>query len=258
MKGSLPSHKCIFCKARGLTYEHVWPDWLRRYVPRSLPRHSSQVQEVYKDHQTSAVKTWSGDPHSRRLRVVCKRCNEGWMKEFQDAVKPFLVPMLDAKPALLTPYQQKLLAAWAAMCVMTGEYYSPDLACVPFEDREYLRLYREAPKDWKIWIGRYMRGKFRGYWIHNSVPLLKDIPEQNDDATLRPNTQTTTFIIGQVFIHAFSSTEPDITSRWRLDALGPKILAQLWPIKESFIAWPSNDISDRDAEGISGHIFWTS
>jgi hypothetical protein len=179
------------------------------------------------------------------------------MKDFQDAVKPFLVPMLDAVPCLITPYQQKLLAAWAAMCVMTGEYYAPDLVCVPFADREYLRLYREAPKDWKIWIGRYIRGKFRGYWVHNSVPLLKNIPKASDNTSYQPNTQTTTFIVGQVFIHAFRSAEPDITTRWRLDSLGPKILAQLWPVKEGFIAWPTNDISDRDAEGITGHIFWS-
>jgi hypothetical protein len=253
-----PARECIFCLARGMTYEHVWPDWLKRYVPKTIPKHGQFIAEISKDRSTfsSSIKTWAGDPQSRRLPVVCGRCNGGWMKDLQDAAKPILEPILAGKPALITPYQQKLMAAWAAMCVMTGEYYSPEFASIPFSDRDYLRLYREPPKDWRIWIGRYLRGRWAGYWIHHSVPLVEDIPEGGRDAVLPPNTQTTTFIVGQIYIHAFSSALPNITNKWRLDLQGPTILAQLWPIKEGFITWPTNDIRDRDAERIAGHIFW--
>jgi hypothetical protein len=251
-----PPRECIFCGAQGMTYEHVWPDWLKQYVPQTLPRHGEFTGEIFKDHSTSKVKSWAGDPQSRRLPVVCGRCNGGWMKDLQDATKPILLPLLDAKVSFITSYQQKLLAAWVTMCVMTAEYYMPELAAIPFGDREYLRLYREPPKEWRIWIGRYLRGRWKGYWIHHSVPLVENIPEAGDDAASRPNTQTTTFIVGQIYIHAFSSALPNITSKWRLDAQGPTILAQLWPVKESFIAWPTNDILDRNADRIAGYIFW--
>jgi hypothetical protein len=251
-----PPRECIFCKAWGMTYEHVWPDWLKRYVPQDLTYHHAGTGEIFKTHSTSKIKKWAGDPQSRRLPIVCGRCNSGWMKELQDAARPILLPLLEAKSAFIRPYQQKLLAAWATMCVMTAEYYAPDLVSIPFDDREYLRLYREPPKEWRIWIGRYLRGRWRGYWIHLSVPLVEDIPEGGNDAVPPPNTQTTTFIVGQVYIHAFSSALSNITNKWRLDAQGPSILAQLWPVKESFIAWPTNDIRDRDADRIAGHIFW--
>jgi hypothetical protein len=251
-----PPRECIFCKAYGMTYEHVWPDWLKKYVPQIMPKHSALTHAIYLDHQESSVKTWDGDPQSRRLPVVCKRCNEGWMKRLQDAVKPILVPLLDAKPALVSSYNQQLLATWATMCIMTGEYYRPDQASVSYEDREYLRLYLEPPKEWRIWIGRYLRGKWKGYWIHHSLPITENRPERDDEPVPPPNTQTTTFIVGQLYIHAFSSASPGLTSKWRLDAQGPRILAQLWPVKESFIAWPTNDIRDRDADRIAGHIFW--
>jgi hypothetical protein len=239
-----------------MTYEHVWPDWLKNYVPKTLSKHTSLTEEIYTDYRNSSVKGWSGDPQSRRLPVVCERCNQGWMKDLQDAVKPILVPLLDAKPTLIGQYNQKLLAAWIAMCIMTGEYYSPDQAAIPFKDREYLRLYREVPRDWRIWIGRYLRGRWNGYWVHHSLPITEDGAKWDNNPPPSPNTQTTTFIVGQLFIHAFSSGVPGITDKWRLDEPGRPFLAQLWPPKESFIAWPTNDISDRAAVEITGYIFW--
>jgi len=251
-----PHRECIFCKARGMTYEHVWQDWLKQYVPQNIPQHRSGLHEIYKTHFTTSVKTWSGDPQSRRLRVVCGRCNGGWMKELQDAAKPRLLPLLDARPSFIRPYDQKIIAAWAAMCVMTAEYYQPDLVAIPFEDRDYLRLYREPPKNWKIWIGRYLRGQWKGYWTHHSVLITENIPDPPPDPLHHPNTQTTTFVVGQLYIQTFSCALPKITDKWSLDRQGPSILSQLWPVKESFIAWPTNDIRDSDAYRISGHIFW--
>jgi len=32
-------------------------------------------------------------------------------------------------------------------------------------------------------------------------------------------------------------------------------LAQLWPVKDAFIAWPTNDIRDHEADAIAGFIF---
>lgn len=182
------------------------------------------------------------------------------MSQLQEAVKPRLLPLLDGKQAFLKLYDQKILAAWATMCVMTGEFYSPDHVSVPFADREYLRLYREPPPQWRIWIGRYIRGKWQGYWIHHSVPILddEDLPEAGSDYVPAPNTQITTFIVGQLFIHAFSSATSDITNRWQFSGtrgLARNVLAQIWPPEESFIVWPTEDIMDVTADRIAAHIF---
>jgi hypothetical protein len=118
----IPPRECIFCKAHGMTYEHVWPDWLSQYVPKNLPRHSSFTAEIFRDRTDSNVKTWSGDPRRRRVPVVCERCNTGWMSELQQAAKPRLLPLLEGRTAFLRPYDQKVIAAWSAMCIMTAEY----------------------------------------------------------------------------------------------------------------------------------------
>lgn len=90
----------------------------------------------------------------------------------------------------------------------------PEKASIPFKDRDYLRLYREPPREWRIWIGRYLRGRWKGYWIHHSVPITENIPEELDAPVPLPNTQTTTFIVGQLFVHAMSSALPDITEKF--------------------------------------------
>jgi hypothetical protein len=254
--------ECIFCKAQGTTYEHVWPDWLAHYVPKTLPQHSSSTVEIYRTRTDSRVKVWAGDPRSRRVPCVCLRCNTGWMSELQQAAKPRLLPLLDGRTSFLRPYDQKILAAWAAMCTMTAEYYDRDLAAVPFEDREHLRLYREAPpKNWRIWIGRYVRGRWAGYWIHHSLPITEDVREPSDTDIPPPNTQTTTFIVGQLYIHTFSSAVDNIVNQQGLSNLSGargqagRVLAQIHPPVESFIAWPTEDIWDVTADQIARFIF---
>lgn len=253
--------RCIFCDAEGMTHEHVWPEWLEVYVPKTLSSHTSLTGMLFKDNSTqSSIKSWSGDPRSRRVPVVCARCNGGWMSQVQTAVKNRLIPLLDGKVAFLRPYDQKILAAWATMCVMTGEYYSPEQAAIPFADREYLRLYRESPPGWRIWIGRYVRGKWQGYWVHHSLPILaeEDIPQGDPNYVPPPNTQMTTFVVGQLYIHAFSSATTDITHRWQfagVHGIAKTVLAQIWPLQESFIAWPTEDIWDITADRLASYIF---
>jgi hypothetical protein len=210
------------------------------------------------DHFESKAEIRDGDPRSRRAYVACERCNTGWMSRLQEAAKPHLLPLIKGERAFIKPYDQRLIAAWAATCVMCAEWYNPELVSIPFSDREYLRLYLEAPKSWKIWIGRYLRGKWKGYWVHHSVPILENVPEPDDATPWSPNTQTTTFVVGQLFIHAFSSVSPGLTDKWRFtgfQGITPAFLVQISPSEEGFIAWPTKDIPDAIADQIAGYIF---
>jgi len=39
MATAAPSGRCIFCDQPGLTKEHLWPDWLKRFLPRKATDH---------------------------------------------------------------------------------------------------------------------------------------------------------------------------------------------------------------------------
>jgi hypothetical protein len=72
---------------------------------------------------------------------------------------------------------------------------------------------------------------------------------------LRPNSQMTTLVVGQLYIHAFSCPFPSIVTQTEtIPAAGYKKVAQIWPAREHFIAWPMDSLTDREADEIPGAI----
>jgi hypothetical protein len=73
-----------------------------------------------------------------------------------------------------------------------------------------------------------------------------------DNDAPRPNTQTTTFVVGRLYIHAVSSAT-DIFEDWRLAR--PDLLAQVWPLHRNIVAWPPAAVlTDRDADQIASEF----
>jgi hypothetical protein len=73
-----------------------------------------------------------------------------------------------------------------------------------------------------------------------------------------PNTQTTTFVVGQLYIHAFSSDEAGITDMWRftgVTGIANRVFTRIWPVEDQFVAWPTEDMWDQTADRIAGFIF---
>src|SRR5215469_6213936 len=113
---------CIFCGKKPLTKEHVWPKWLRPYVPHDLKNFETADAAIEIDSVSPKFKKIDGDPRNRAVRVVCAECNNGWMSQLQEAVKPLLLPLVKGESVDLWPKRLSVLAAWCAMSVMCGEY----------------------------------------------------------------------------------------------------------------------------------------
>jgi hypothetical protein len=82
-----------------------------------------------------------------------------------------------------------------------------------------------------------------------------EMPAQNDSTPPYPNTQATTFTVGQLYVHAMSSAYPKTIEKWYW-GLGPapltgRLLAPIHPRKESLIGWPPTALNDRSAEDIA-------
>jgi hypothetical protein len=249
------SKHCIFCGGSPTTREHIWADWLRAFVPKNMVNHTEMSAMIHKDCVERSVRRWGGDPRSRRIQVVCRSCNNEWMSDLQKAVKPVLLPLIRGEPALLTPARQATVAAWAAMSVMCAEYFNPSRVAVPQTSRDGFYQSRTPPQDWKIWIGNYQRGDWPGHWCHNSLCIADEAPELNDEGFHPPNVQTTTFVVGKLYIHAFSCPYPDIVAKVQPAQRTISLLAQVWPLRENFIAWPPQAMLDRDADNIAASIF---
>jgi hypothetical protein len=261
MRSSAASRRrpvCIFCGSDSKpTKEDVWPTWLKKYVPRDLKNYAVGETRVFPTHTDETRKEVDGDPRSRRVRRVCAACNNGWMSRLQESAKPLLLPLVTGGKLVLGQGDQKLVAAWCAMSTMTSDFYYPDRQAIPQVDREWLKNHRSPPPDtWRIWIARYRREKWVSHWIKNSIPVAgeKHISEIAADDTPRPNTQTTSLVLGELYVHAYSSIFPKLVSRIGISPPLSEMICQIWPIREHFVAWPIEPITDRQADNLAGAI----
>ncbi len=257
-----PRKVCIFCgknrddgAQHNLTKEDVWPTWLSKYVPRDLKSHTSGIGLVHRGHVEKTSAKVDGDPRSRRVKLICASCNNGWMSRLQENAKPLVLALVQGKSTILSQKDQYTLATWCAMSVMTSDFFIPDRHAIPQIERDLLRTSTQIPNDtWKIWIGRFIRKDWVPHWTKNSMPIVDGDVDENAPLP-PPNTQSTTLVFGELYVHAFSSVFPIVVAKpWITDKRFEKII-QLWPVWEQFIAWPINPITDREADDIAGEIF---
>jgi hypothetical protein len=245
-----------------MTREHIWGDWLKAFVRRDMNKHHFHAQRINRPGAapTSITSLKAGDPLNSKVRVVCRSCNNTWLSQLQEQAKPFLVPLIRGDRTALGRNGQERVAAWCAMATMTAEYIDPDpySIAVSQSEREWLMNNRTAPQGWRIWIGNYQRYKWIPRWVHFTFPMLdaKDMPKPEDVEPPFPNTQITTFTVGQLYVHTMSSAYSETVAKWYW-GLGPaptagKLLAQIHPHKESIIAWPPTALTDRSADDIAG------
>jgi hypothetical protein len=235
---------CIFCGAPGLTKEHMYADWLKAYIPRTMREHHAQSTFVHLDKEDAQLRRRTGDPHTRRIKCVCGPCNYGWMSDLQQDAKPFLVPMLKGEACRLHRRAQTTVAAWVAMTVMVAENIDREMVAIPQADRTSLRENRTAPRHWRIWLGRHHREK-HALFTHRVLPF---VPEEEYERLGRPtgahavgvNTQTSTICFGEhLLVHVMSSTVAwSIIRRWKLPMQVSGGMAQIWPARAPIVAWP--------------------
>jgi hypothetical protein len=87
------SNPCRFCGAtnRQITKEHIWPDWLRDYLPPV-----SELGDIER-YSPGTKRQRLPQPFLRTtVRAFCDGCNSGWMADIEAAAKPIVGPMVVA------------------------------------------------------------------------------------------------------------------------------------------------------------------
>jgi len=240
--GGSPGHtmassvrSCIFCGGGPLTQEHVFAEWIKPYIPKL---HIRQELHAYSERRQGGV--WipkrerkgqrTGNPYSWKVKCVCAPCNSGWMSGIQEKAKPFLIPLFEGAPTALDDEAQQLVAAWVTLASIVAEFDKRSERAVP--DKERQRFYREkaTPADtWKIWIGAYPESAAQGFYWHTTIPISspEHVPEGGDPDFPYAHTQTTTFVVGKLYAHAFSSPVTDAISQVKMGPRGAAVLSQI-------------------------------
>jgi hypothetical protein len=181
------------------------------------------------------------------------------MSELQNAAKSTLIPLITGKSIFLNLDRQKILAAWSTMSVICAEYFYPNRAAISVTGRRWLYNTQTAPNDFRIWIGHFERKEWKPHWGHFSLRIYQFEGEQkwaiHPDGTPRSNTQTSTFVVGRLFIHAYSCPFPEILHADKVVSGVDSKLVQIWPPRHSFLVWPAAPITDRDADRLVDAIF---
>jgi hypothetical protein len=217
-----------------------------------MTEHNSLSVTIHPTHSDLHRKKRSGDLRSRRLRIVCKACNNGWMAKLQERAKPYLLPLVRGEITVLDERAQAIVSAWITMFSMVAEHFDLAKVSTPQRQRRDFWKNQRPPATWKIWLGDYERGDWLGHLVHFALPISSEhhVPEIMDNGMPRPNTQTMTFTVGRLYVTLCGSVT-DIFEDWQLKSTD--ILKQIWPLRRNLVAWPpTTTMNDRDADQIAG------
>jgi hypothetical protein len=250
---------CIFCGDPELTGEHVFPKWSHRYLPVDEERNHQSLRGVQGPHTAEQhVIIKSGDIRHWKVKCVCgERCNNGWMRsKIEDAAKPILIPLIRGEECRGFPADQARLAAWATMKAMVAEWNVKGHATTHHMHRKYLMRHHLAPqKGWGVWIGQFVTNKrkpvgerFHPLWAAHPFALAKNLPPGSEykEATSF-NSQVSTQVIGELFIHTLRSPMPNLIPRWAFALPDRRSLFRIWPPTQTSIVWPGRGLTDLDA-----------
>lgn len=253
---SKPQGKCIFCDGYGVTKEHIWAKWLNPYLPKNVINHEFASEVIFPDRSVHHTKIRSGSAQSGRLRRVCLSCNTGWMSELQKKTQPILLPLILGQTSVLHRKAQTTLSAWIAMFVMVAEFLDKTgtkVAISP-KDRLFLKSDLVAPSNMKVWIGYFEKDKWKGVWTHATIPISDEdhVPQRSSLGVDFPNTQTTTLVIGKLYIHVLSSEIASIVRSQNMGRGEKTHLYRIHPLKSSPLAWPPPmRLTDEDADAVA-------
>ncbi len=253
--------RCVFCDGASgvsLSREHVFPDWLRQLFPRSpTDTHthgvvnwaSMDVPDVL-SRRMAATRQRQGQASTRKVRVVCKKCNNEWLSALEARTKPLLMELITGAQRNIGAAEQSALAVWAAKTIMTAEFIERTKIAIPLAHRQFLMTNLTVPDGWWIWVAGSQGIQWRTGLYHFSAKLNVSLIDLETPDAL--NIQCTTIGIGALLIHAISTTVPGHS--FVLDNPNKSDLRSIWPVGAP-IAWPpARLLSDDDIDVIKTNL----
>lgn len=140
---------CVFCGGAPVTNEHVFPQWLNRYLP------AGQVQQIeqtrYGPGEYNVTRLHVGLDF--RIRKVCARCNNGWLSRLETESIDILNPLISSlEMQMLSLATQRQIALWATKTAMMMDNVQID-PILPTVKLARMRSHRAIPGGTRIWMG---------------------------------------------------------------------------------------------------------
>ena len=195
-----PPLVCIFCGAtKDISEEHIFSKWMRKYLPHTnFHHHHSRVMPGPNIPGKSHVKNYRGGTNVIRPKVVCRKCNNGWMSIIETNAKECLIPLMTGGSFTVTDDHKLKLSRWATLKTMVYEYQTEDFPLVSStEDREKFRKDITPGDRWGVWIGRCQAPEWRARTMMQAYRLR---PVDVEVPKIR-NVETFTIALNELLIH---------------------------------------------------------
>ena len=201
---------CIFCGNKGgISKEHFWPDWLSQYYTNSP--NDGNISELHaaegmQPRQLQFRKQRQGSVLTKKIRAVCKSCNNGWMSVLEEKIKPVLVAGIHGHSLILSKAQLADLAHWACVKSILGEHAEGEMALTPSEDRYLVFKQSKIPDYFRIFIGRHSALTQLAFLRQSTTVSRKmDGPNPPLSPDISRNIQSITFLVGPIFFHVLAA-----------------------------------------------------
>lgn len=218
----------MFCGATGVTKAHVFAKSYTSLFDDPNDTREHEVVHDYTDPVTGERRELKrAKTFALTSRKVCAGCNNGWLSELEEKVRPLMADFAANTPVALDESQQADLALWgsiAALIAMSMEpqefrFASPELAHAIYRDRR-------PPVGMQVWLGGNSHGHMG--WFGSHSLNLPATPERDD-------AWGASIAFGYAVLHVVFHGHPDRLMRLRYDA--HLSLIQIWPTQH-MAAWP--------------------
>jgi hypothetical protein len=232
---------CIFCGNSADSREDAWPRWLTDRFQ------SNELIDVQAQRRGVPLKPWRHRRPELSVRCVCSSCNNGWMSDLENRVKPLLEPMLDGKRTILDFAAQTTIAVWGMKVAMVLECIdASEGARFTGQERMRLRTLSVIPSRTSAWLAA------------SAQPYFMFSARTEHRASIPTNATgfATTVVFGHVALQYFTiRLTPPVPEDARVTVdvrAGPwaEVTIPIWPVSRDFITWPP-EMGLNEEEGLN-------
>jgi hypothetical protein len=125
------ANACVFCgdDSRRLTDEHVFADWISEFFQVVYGKPLGGVAQLV--NAEGGITQYTMIPFQQVVKIVCEKCNTGWMRRLEDGVQAVLKRMMLGQPTRLRPETQMKLATWAVKTALVLDHLQPAARVIP-------------------------------------------------------------------------------------------------------------------------------
>jgi hypothetical protein len=243
---------CIFCGGSPTTKEHVFSQWTHALMrPKEKLRAQQFIAFQHPDRTdfTGGLRL-PGSLRDWQIKCVCTTsCNNGWMREIENAAIPVMTPLIGGQQTILSPADQKSIATWAVLKAIVAHHNF-----IPRRKRKQFASKREPQAEWSLWIGYYPNHTPGPVWDSRPFPLGTNQRE----GPASPNCHATTLILNQLLIHVVNFAEKDFSLVFKgRDGSAPSgNIVPIWPPTNISVHWPPRPLTEQDVDVVSSSLYW--